>query len=41
LLDQYGDMPTENTPRGGNAFYVGKSKGKKGKGKGKEHDKGK
>jgi hypothetical protein len=42
LLDQYGDMPpTENAPRGGNAFYVGKSKGKKDKGKGKEHDKGK
>jgi hypothetical protein len=32
LLDQYGDMPTENAPRGGNAFYVGKY----GKGKGKE-----
>jgi hypothetical protein len=29
LLDQYGDMPTENAPRGGNAFYVGKyGKGK-------------
>jgi hypothetical protein len=42
LLEQYGDMPTENAPRGGNAFYVGKSKGKKGKGgKGKDHDKGK
>jgi hypothetical protein len=24
LLNQYGDMPTESTPRGGNAFYVGK-----------------
>jgi hypothetical protein len=34
-------MPTENTPRGGNAFYVGKYKGKKGKGKGKDQDKGK
>jgi hypothetical protein len=36
-------MPTENAPRGGNAFYVGKytkSKGK-GKGKGKDNDKGK
>ncbi len=31
-------MPTENTPRGGNAFYVGKYKGKKGKGKGKDQD---
>ena len=45
LLDQYGDMPTENAPRGGNAFYVGKQgkgKGKdKGKGKGKDSDKGK
>ena len=42
LLDQYGDMPTESAPRGGNAFYVSKSKGKKGKGgKGKDHDKGK
>lgn len=41
LLDQYGDMPTENAPRGGNAFYVGKSKGKKGKGKGKDQEKGK
>jgi hypothetical protein len=45
LLDQYGDMPTENAPRGGNAFYVGKhgkGKGKdKGKGKGKDSDKGK
>jgi hypothetical protein len=34
-------MPTEHTPRGGNAFYVGKSKGKKRKGKGKDQDKGK
>jgi hypothetical protein len=36
-------MPTENAPRGGNAFYVGKHvKGKgKGKGKGKDNDKGK
>jgi hypothetical protein len=34
LLDQYGDMPTENAPRGGNAFYVGK------KGKGKDKGKG-
>ncbi len=40
-------MPTENAPRGGNAFYVGKygkGKGKdkgKGKGKGKDFDKGK
>jgi hypothetical protein len=41
LLDQYGDMPTASTPRGGNAFYVGKYKGKKGKGKGKDQDKGK
>jgi hypothetical protein len=41
LLEQYGDMPTENVPRGGNAFYVGKFKGKKGKGKGKDQDKGK
>ncbi len=45
LLDQYGDMPTENAPRGGNAFYVGKgkdSKGNKGKGgKGKDPNKGK
>jgi hypothetical protein len=44
LLDQYGDMPGETTPRGGNAFHVkgkGKIKGKgKGKGKGKL-DKGK
>jgi hypothetical protein len=33
LLDQYGDMPTENGPRGGKAFYVGRyNKGKKGKG---------
>jgi hypothetical protein len=35
LLAQYGDMPTENAPRGGNAFYVTKGKGGKGKGKGK------
>jgi hypothetical protein len=45
LLDQYGDMPTENAPRGGNAFHVGKgkdSKGNKGKGgKGKDPNKGK
>jgi hypothetical protein len=41
LLDQYGDMPTESAPRGGNAFYVGKQKGKKGKGKSKDQDKGK
>jgi hypothetical protein len=34
-------MPTENAPRGGSAFYVGKYKGKKGKGKGKDQDKGK
>ncbi len=35
LLDQYGDMPGETVPRGGNAFHV-KGKGKpKGKGKGK------
>jgi hypothetical protein len=27
-------MPTENAPRGNNAFYVNKSKGGKGKGKG-------
>jgi hypothetical protein len=33
-------MPTENAPRGGNTFYVGKSKGKKGKGEGKDQDKG-
>jgi hypothetical protein len=36
LLKQYGDMPTENAPRGGNEFYVSKSKGKKGKGKSKD-----
>jgi hypothetical protein len=42
LLDQFGDMPTESAPRGGNAFYVGKHKGKKGKGgKTKDQDKGK
>jgi hypothetical protein len=45
LLEQYGDMPTEHAPRGGDAFYVGKyGKGKnmgKGKGKGKDQDKGK
>jgi hypothetical protein len=45
LLEQFGDMPTEHAPRGGNAFYVGKhgkGKGKdKGKGKGKDQDKGK
>jgi hypothetical protein len=37
LLEQFGDMPTEHAPRGGNAFNVGKySKGKgKDKGKGK------
>ena len=35
LLDQYGDMPTENAPRGGNAFFVGKGRGK-GKYKGKD-----
>jgi hypothetical protein len=29
LLEQYGDMPTEHAPRGGNTFYVGKSKGKR------------
>jgi hypothetical protein len=38
-------MPTENAPRGGNAFYAdkyGKGKGKdKGKSKGKDYDKGK
>jgi hypothetical protein len=39
ILEQYGDMPTESTPRGGNAFYVEKYKGKKGKGK--DQDKGK
>jgi hypothetical protein len=42
LLDQYGDMPGETAPRGGNTFHV-KGKGKlKGKGKGKgKIDKGK
>jgi hypothetical protein len=42
FLDQYGDMPGETAPRGGNAFHV-KGKGKiKGKGKGKgKTDKGK
>ena len=39
LLDQFGDMPTENAPRGGNAFMVGKGKGK-GKYKGKDKGKG-
>ncbi len=37
LTKQYGDMPTENAPRGGNAFSIGKGKGKgkdKGKGRG-------
>ena len=34
-------MPTESAPRGGNASYVGKYKGKKGKGKSKDQDKGK
>jgi hypothetical protein len=34
-------MPTENAPRWGNAFCVGKAKGKKGKGKGKDQDKSK
>jgi hypothetical protein len=43
LLAQYGDMPTETAPRGGNAFYVtkgkdGKGKGKDGKGKDKDKD---
>ena len=41
LLDQYGDMPTENAPRGGNAFSVEKSKRKYGKGKGKDKGKSK
>jgi hypothetical protein len=41
LLEQYGDMSTENAPRGGNAFYVGKYKGENGKCKGKDQDKGK
>lgn len=42
LLKQYGDMPGETAPRGGNAFHAkGKAKGKgKGKSKGKG-DKGK
>jgi hypothetical protein len=42
LLNQYGDMPGETAPRGGNAFHA-KGKGKpKGKGKGKgKPDKGK
>jgi hypothetical protein len=42
LLSQYGDMPPEAQPRGGNAFQFhkgkdkgkGKTKGKKGKGRG-------
>ena len=43
LLSQYGDMPPESQPRGGNAFQLhkghkgkgkGKNKGKKGKGRG-------
>ncbi len=37
LLDQYGDMPTENAPRGGNTFSAEKGKGKYGKGKGKDN----
>ena len=36
LLNQYGDMPTENAQRGGSAYYVSKAKGK---GKGKSKDK--
>ena len=35
LTKQYGDMPTENAPRGGNAFSIGKGKCK-GKHKGKD-----
>ncbi len=35
LLNHYGDMPNENAPRGGNAFFIGKGKGK-GKYKGKD-----
>ena len=44
LLEQFGDMPTEHAPRGGNAFYANQEKGKgkgKGKHKGKDKDKGK
>jgi hypothetical protein len=39
LLDQYGDIPTENAPHGHNAFFVEKGKGKYGKGKGKNKGK--
>ena len=35
LISQYGNLPTDAKPRGGNAFNA--NKGKKGKGKGKGH----